>query len=152
MNKGLFFCATLLACLLTSCSTIKKTATTVDVVHGIYAYPTVADLEIKDKVEMRSSWTFRPFHIGEPNMKTVKGNLIAETLQQIDADVLLEPQVSFSKTSYGERVLQITGYPAKYKNFRKASSQELDAIKACNVPNIREKFNHSKGDMFWLVK
>ena len=60
--------------------------------------------------------------------------------------------MSFSKTSYGERVLQITGYPAKYKNFRKASSQELDAIKACNVPNIREKFNHSKGDMFWLVK
>ena len=142
--KGIFVAlASLLLC--ASCTTLKKTSTTVAVQNVVCTSPTVADLEVLDKVELRKEWNFRPFHIGEPKMAMVKGNLISESLQKLDADVLLEPQVNFSRTSYGARVLVITGYPAKYKNFHKATDKELEAIKAYPTPNKTNKLNTSGG-------
>lgn len=124
-----------------SCTTIKKTATSVDVQTGIYQYPTVADLEIHPKVEVSKTWNFIPFHWGEPSVSLAQGNLIAEIVKENNADILLEPQVIFTKTSFGERKLIITGYPASFKNFRKATESDLDALKACPPENKRTVYN-----------
>ena len=136
----------------TSCTTVKKTASTVNVQNTVCTTPTVADLEVMNKVELRKEWHFRPFHIGEPKLGTVKGNFISESLQKLDADILLEPQVSFSRTSYGPRVLIITGYPAKYKNFRKATGEDLEALNACSIPDKSEKLNASSGGLIGIFK
>ena len=51
----LFTCVTIL---FTSCSTMKKsTSTTMTVESGIYQYPTVADLDVKQKWRNKSRGT-----------------------------------------------------------------------------------------------
>lgn len=151
--KRLFFaltCCTLLV--FNSCTTITKTATTADVQTGIHQYPTVADLEVKSKVESTKTWNFRPFHIGEPSLGLAKGNLIAETLKENDADVMLEPQFIFTRTSYGERCLVLTGFPAKFKNFRRASASDLEALKTNAQPNERTHYNVARRGLLKLFK
>lgn len=152
MKKNFLLAVMASTLLCASCTTVKKTASTVNVQNIVCTSPTVADLEVMDKVELKKEWHFRPFHIGEPKLGTVKGNFISESLQKMGADVLLEPQVNFSRTSYGPRVLIITGYPAKYKNFRTATSEELEALKAYPTPNKTEKLNASSGGLIGIFK
>ncbi len=126
---------------LSSCTTLTRTASTTNVQTGVHQYPTVADLDIKDKVENTLEWNFRPFHIGEPSLTLAKGNLIAETLKKHDADILLEPQFIFTKSSFGIRRLVVTGFPAKFKDFRKATDQDLKALEAGGKTNVRTVYN-----------
>lgn len=150
MKQKLITLLAVCALVLSSCTTVKQTASTAGVETGIYQYPTVADLDIKGKVEARTTWSFRPFHVGEPKLEVAKGNLIAETLKAHDADVLLEPQVIFTRTSYGERVLTISGYPAAFKNFRKATEADIEALKATRgcPESQRTIYNVSRSNFF----
>lgn len=140
----------LLACgtlLLSSCQTVKKTATTVDVENSVSQYPAVADLDIQGKIEGTSEWGFRPFHFGEPSLELAKSNLIADLLKQHNADVLLEPQFIFEKESYGVRRLVVTGFPATYKNFRNATPADIEAAKA--FAPLREAREHMNDGGFF---
>ncbi|MDO4164426.1 MAG: hypothetical protein Q4D56_08575 [Bacteroides sp.] len=115
--------------LLTSCSTMRKsTSTTLEVSSGIYQYPTVADLQVLPKVEKEVTWNFVPFNWGQPSLDLRKQNMIADIVKENQADVFLEPQISYTKRPFGERTLVITGYPAKFKNFRKANGDDLRAL------------------------
>jgi len=132
-----------------SCSTIKKTASTADVAACINQYPVVADGEVKAKVSETVTWTWNPFKSDKFNLK--KGNLVAETLKKYDADVLLEPQFIISKKSFGERSITVTGFPVKYKSFRKATGDDLKAIEAVNEYNSTVKYNVTKGETVKMV-
>lgn len=117
------------AILLTSCSTMRKsTSTSLDVSSGVYQYPTVADLKVLPKVEKQITWNFVPFNWGQPALSLRKTNLIADIVKENQADVFLEPQITYTKKPYGERTLTITGYPAIFKDFRKANSEDLRAL------------------------
>ena len=112
-----------------SCSTIRKsTVSTVDVETSVLQYPTVADLDVMNKVEKSITWTFNPLKFEK--LSQIKTNLMADLLKEAGADVLLEPQYTFTKVSYGERTLTITGFPAKFKNFRKANADDIHALNA----------------------
>lgn len=114
---------------LSSCSTIRKSSvTTVDVETSVVQYPTVADLDVMNKAEKTLTWTFNP--LKRENLQLVKGNLMADLLREVGADVLLEPQYIYTKVPYGERTLVITGFPAKFKNFRKATDNDIKALNA----------------------
>ena len=152
MKKKNIFTLTFCLFLFASCSTIKKTATTVNVENNVVQYPTVVDLDVKEKIEATMSWNFMPFHLGEPKLDNVKGNLISETLVKYDADILLEPNFVFSKTKYEARTLIVTGYPAKYKNFRKATDNDLNAIKVCGSGNERTVHNGESNGLFGIFK
>ncbi|MGM9713174.1 MAG: hypothetical protein ACI3Y5_03525 [Prevotella sp.] len=152
MKKYFFSIAACFMLLATSCTTVTKTATTASVDNIVATYPTVADLEVKSKISQSMSWSFAPFHWGEPKLTTAKGNLVSETLKALNADVLLEAQFMFQKTSYGERTLTVTGFPATYKNFRKASDKDLDALKACGTPNEEIHYNDGCGGLFGVFK
>ena len=71
------------------------------------------------------------------SVKQRKDNLKADIVKEANADVLLEPQVTYTKTPFGKREIEITGYPATFKNFRKATSEDLEALKA--VSDSQEK-------------
>ena len=131
--------------LLSSCTTLKKTSTAVDVNNGVYQYPVVAEMTVQQKVESSMQWSFRPFHIGEPKLDVAKGNLVADVLKHYNADVLLEPQFKFTKNAFGARLLVVTGFPATYNEFRKATDADLEAIKATQVFNEKEKLNRISG-------
>lgn len=138
--------------LISSCTTVTKTATTVNVDNNITTYPTVADLDVQSKTTQSMTWNFTPFHWGEPKLSTARGNLIHEILKTNNADILLEAQFKFEKTAYGQRTLTVTGLPATYKNFRKATDKDLDAIKACKMPNERTDYNKGEGGLLKIFK
>lgn len=131
--------------LVSSCTTLKKTTTAVEVANGVYQYPVVAEMAVQEKTESTMEWSFRPFHIGEPRLETAKGNLVADVLKQQNADVLLEPQFKFTKHPFGKRLLVVTGFPATYNGFRKATDADLEAIRATNAFNEKEKLNKQLG-------
>ncbi|MBQ0141952.1 MAG: hypothetical protein KBT06_03990 [Prevotellaceae bacterium] len=136
-----------------SCTTVRKTATTVTVSSTISQYPTIADLDIIPvKKEKTYTWSWNPFK-KEPSISVIKGNLIAEILKETEADVMLEPQFIQTKVSYGERSVSVSGYVAKFKDFRKATNEDLKALEVTKgiQPNERTVYNVSKrlfGNLF----
>lgn len=129
MKKQTLFLLACIALMLTSCSTMRKsTASSTTVQSQIYQYPTVADLDVKEKVEKQVSWPYKFIKWGEPSLEVRQANLMADILKENNADVLLEPQVTFMKRPFGKRWLTITGYPAVFKDFRKATEQDLKAL------------------------
>ncbi len=151
MNKFLVLIACA-AVFFGSCTTHKQTSTTAEVQTVIQQYPTVADLDVMDKVEAKTAWSFRPFNLGEPSLSMAKGNLIAETLKEVGADVLLEPQFIFKRTPYGMRELTVTGFPAKFKNFRNATEADLKALDCVAQPNERTRYNEAGSIFSKLLK
>lgn len=130
MKKYLLFVAVAALACLSSCTTVRKTATTSPIDTKVYQYPTVADLDVKNKIEKTVEWNFVPFNLGQPSYELRKQNTIAEIVKENGVDVLLEPQISFTKVSFGKRTLVITGYPAAFKSFRNATPADLEALKA----------------------
>ena len=122
-----------------SCTTMKKsTSTTISVNSSVLQYPTVADLDVHKKAETTVKWGFVPFNWGQPPLELRQKNLTADMIKDANADILLEPQIVFTKQPYGERTLTITGYPATFKNFRKATNEDLEALKAVDKPSERK--------------
>lgn len=115
------------AALATSCTTVTNTSSVADVQPEVVQRPTVADLDVDPKrVEGHQEWKWSIFHrFTQPSLKLRKQNLVADMLRERDADVLVEPQVTYTQKLFGKRTLNITGYPARLKNFHPASSEEL---------------------------
>ncbi|MGM9694285.1 MAG: hypothetical protein ACI3YC_04680 [Alloprevotella sp.] len=146
IRKLLCSCAVALL-LFSSCTTVRRTAGVADVQAVVQQYPTVADVEVLPKAEAQKTWNFKICHWGETKLSDAKPALIAELLKEKGADVLLEPQFIFSRKSYGERVLTVTGFPAKLKNFRKATPEDLEALKV-NLPPSKKTVYKVEGPSF----
>ncbi len=118
--KKTFYAAMVLVLSLASCTTVTKTATSVDVNNTITTNST-ADLEISEK---KISYTHyskaKERKAGKKNVlrSAVKAALAANG----QADVLVAPEYEAveKRGLFGKRlkVVTVTGYPAKYKNFR----------------------------------
>lgn len=118
-----------MALTMVSCSTVRKsTADTAQVNTNVVQFPTVTDLQVLDKVEKTVYWGFTPFKTRD--LKLEKENLMYDVLKETQADVLLEPQYNFTKVPFGERRLTVTGYPARFTDFRKATEADIEALKA----------------------
>lgn len=119
MKKILLSAATFVA-LLSSCSTVVKTASTAETTSSI-ENATVADLEVApERITYRTSPSkaiqrgglANVKHAAESEALTANGN----------ADVLVEPQyiIEKKKSLFGSKItsVTVTGRPAKYRNFR----------------------------------
>lgn len=142
MNKNIILVLSVGLATLASCTTVQKTASVAEMQTKVYQYPTVADLEVLPKAETTRTWYWRP--INNPKRDIEQGNLIADMLKEKGADVLLEEQVVFKKTTLGVRELTVTGYPARLKNFRKATEQDLEALKVEKPASQRKVYNVSR--------
>lgn len=131
---------------LSSCTITQNTSVTAPVTNlEVKQYPTVADLEVNpQKVSKTEEWDFVPFNIGQPSMKIRKSNMVADILKDNDADVLLEPQTVFVKQPFGKRTLTITGFSAKFSNFRKATEEDLKALEIAGAPSAKQVYNVNK--------
>ncbi|MBR2429185.1 MAG: hypothetical protein IKB15_04315 [Alistipes sp.] len=110
---------------ITSCGTLKNSATHRDFnVNTPYAVPIIADLEVSDtKIK----------HVYIPTKDVKNGgtdNVINTAVREAltlngNADVLvgLETQIQFNSSRKVKSIV-ITGYPAKYKNFRNLDEEE----------------------------
>lgn len=128
----------MVALLFGSCTTIQKTSSTSAVDSYVLQYPTVADLEVSPtKVSRTVSWSPIFSLLSTDARKT---NTVAELLSDADADVLVEPQYIHNKSFILENTLTVSGFPAKFKNFRKATEADLKALNAgcCNLQIVSE--------------
>ena len=124
MKKLLFVMVTALA--ITSCTTVKKSATTHNVKPALSA-AVLSDLEVSNQ---KITYTYIPTgkvrRGGTANCISVAIN---EALTKHGGDVLIETQSATVERSLSHKIksVTVTGYPAKYKNFRSADEQTLKA-------------------------
>lgn len=120
--------------LLCSCSTIRMTSDSAEVKANISAYPTVADLHISpQRVSKSIKWKWNPFSTTTLSMR--KGNVKAELIREAGADILVEPEF-IQHTTWLNLLggsLTVTGYAATLENFRKATPQDIEALKAAGM-------------------
>ena len=123
MKKFLFLAAT--AFMMMSCSITKQSATYRNVgVMSPFTTPVVADLEVSNS---KIRYEYEPNNaVRRGGKDNVLNTAITRALYQNgNADVLvgLETQIKYGSGSKINSVI-ITGYPAKYKNFRTATEAE----------------------------
>lgn len=120
---------TLISVVFTSAEGRKKDqepTNTVNIETTITAVST-AELNISDKrVSKTSSWG--PKILSPTTIEQRKANLIIELCREVGADVLVDPQFTYSKRILGGGKLSVSGYPATYKNFRAMTDKEVDAF------------------------
>ncbi len=110
--------------LLTSCSVTKTgTAKSIDITGaGVIHTPVTADLEVDDQ---KASHTITLKKV--ENKTEARNTAIRELLALKNADVLVEPTYT-TETSRGKTKLTVTGWPARYVNFRKMTEEDRALI------------------------
>jgi hypothetical protein len=123
MKKVIILCAALA---LASCSTTKTgTSKTLDIYGaGVLHLPVISDLDVASN-KASHTMTLRKVE----NMKAARNLAVSELLKIENADVLVEPSFE-TETSGSKTILTVKGWPAKYKNFRTITQ---DDIKLLNV-------------------
>lgn len=123
MKKLLFTAVSALA--MTSCSFIANTST-YDRVDVVAIAPVIADLDVSD-TKVTYVYSPVPSSVSAMGKENTINTAVKEALfQNGNADVLvgLETQIKYYGTGNIESVV-VTGYPAKYTNFRSAGDNPL---------------------------
>ena len=118
--KKVFLAASVVALCLTSCTTVRKSATTIDIATKVCS-PNSAELEVSEK---RVTYKFYPEkRVRRGGLNNIKNTAVREALAENgDGDVLVDAKfdVTPRRGLMGTKVKSVivTGYPAKYKNFK----------------------------------
>lgn len=121
MNKSTIsiFAISIFAFLIASCKTTSHTTVSSDVVGPtVIQKPVVADLEVGEERVKGSSTTK-----GSATVAEAKELAILDAVTKAKVDVLVEPRFDITK-SFREISVDVSGYPAKYKNFRPMEVQD----------------------------
>ena len=118
--KKVFLAASVVALCLTSCTTVRKSATTIDIATKVCS-PNSAVLEVSEK-----RVTYKFYHekrVRRGGLNNIKNTAVREALAENgDGDVLVDAKfdVTTRRGLMGTKVKSVivTGYPAKYKNFK----------------------------------
>ncbi|MCH5335748.1 MAG: hypothetical protein J1D86_08130 [Alistipes sp.] len=122
MKKLLFVLMAALA--MTSCSTVKKTAT----IHNVKPRLEAAVLTDLDVSNQKITYTYIPTNkVRRGGAANCINTAIHEALLVNGGDVLIETQTATVEHSWTRKIksVTVTGYPAKYKNFRPADDKTL---------------------------
>jgi len=120
------------AVIFSSCE-VQKTATvkTMDITNtGVIQKPVIVDLEIQQtKIKGTASGRVGKNDVG---LEAIKNEAVKNALNASgNADVLIEPNFTITKDFSGTTV-EVTGYPAKYKNFRNIEEKDATWLEATN--------------------
>lgn len=125
--------------LTTSCSMARRvqTARSVTIDGKVTQMPTVAELDVAaQQATADTEWVNHLFK-GTTSLKTQEQELIAQILSSANADVLIEPKIAHESHRHWFRSnhrLSISGYPARYKEFRTATMEDLEKINELRHP------------------
>ena len=114
---------------MTSCSVVHKTATTRDVTAPLAA-AVISDLDVANQ---KVTYTLVPTKkVRKGGLKNCINTAISEALANNGGgDVLIETQeaIVIRTGLWGRKIksVTVTGYPAKYKNFRAADEETVKA-------------------------
>ncbi|MDE5871820.1 MAG: hypothetical protein K2H22_07755 [Muribaculaceae bacterium] len=129
------------AAMMASCSTVRMTSDSVAVDAQVSTYPTIADLHISpQRVSKSVSWSWNPFNT--TSLEARRGNIKAELIKETGADILIEPEF-VQRTSWGNLLggsLTVTGYPAVLDNFRKATPEDIEAMRGAGMLTCQDQY------------
>lgn len=114
-TKKILFFALMTTISLSSCTTVKKTATSIDVASVVQSNNT-ADLEVS---KTKITYTYKvPSKVARGGEKNAINAAVTEALKENgDANALVAPQYEIVKKKHKTKRVTVTGYPATYKNF-----------------------------------
>jgi hypothetical protein len=149
MNKFNFTIISGLVLSLMSCS-MSKSNRTVSSPHikieepVIIATPLMADMSIStEKISGKATMGFTP---GMPSpIEECKSTAVGNALVSGSADVLIEP-FYIIETTDNTVTVEVTGFPAKYKNFRKDEEKMKELTNAPNTLNTVSVSSMESGD------
>lgn len=133
--------ALLAALTLSSCSVARRVHTARSVTIGceVTQMPTVAELDVAPQpARADTAWVNHLFK-GSVPVRSQEQALVARILSEADADVLVEPKVSRKARRHWFRtdnMLTVSGYPARYKAFRTATTEDLEKIRTLRSPQV----------------
>lgn len=126
--------------LMASCTTVyytydynESTARNLEPEHVMLTTPVIADLEVSStRITHVERDAYRDiavdnFTIQPENIEGYKKIALSKAAKAHDADVLVASMIDV-QTIDGRLVITVTGFPAKYKNFRKATLQDADLM------------------------
>lgn len=126
-----------------SCSTVRMTSESTKVEAQVYSYPTIADLHVAPQRASKTvKWKWNPFNT--TSLATRRGNLKAELIQETGADILVEPEFT-QRTSWCNLAggsITVAGYPAKLDNFRKATPEDIEAMRCAGMMAGNEPYRY----------
>lgn len=113
----MLFIPAALALFLISCSTYKTyTSATSDINNSsLIEIPTLVEIEVIN--DMPVCWRSESLPKGL-GLNETKEMAVAEALQNIDGDFMLDPKFEVSFRGKKIKGIEVSGYCAKYKNFR----------------------------------
>lgn len=96
----------------------------------IITTPLVADIKIiGDKISYVEPDALKVFPLTNiQQLPQLRSMVVARATRAHNADLLVGVSFDMQTTEKGELVVTVTGYPAKYNNFRNASYEEVRAV------------------------
>lgn len=135
---------------MTSCAVLtSKSTKTMNINHtGVIQTPVMVDIDVKsNKVNGIAT--------GRNSIEILKQEAIADAIEKSGADVLVEPSFK-TETTFKSTIVNVSGYPGYYKNFRNIQPEDLKTIdnntKTAQVEkNNTLKKKRSKGAIIGVV-
>lgn len=123
MRSSLLMLVVVLAC---SCATIStRTVETMRIYGpGVIHHPVMVDLVV-DEIKVSGSVTLASARTDSEGKQLA----VAEALKQSGADVLVQPSY-FMQNDGSQTTYTVTGFPAKYKNFRPMEPADVPLVQA----------------------
>lgn len=144
MRTLILWLAAGISLILVSCTTVSSTSAVAEVDAKVVQFPTVADLDVGTQRTATVTWPWMPFNILQPSLETRQKNLMAQMISEAGADILVEPRITTKGGFFGTQSMTITGYPAKFKSFRKATATDLRALRSNISPLESRIYDVSK--------
>lgn len=121
--------------LVCSCSTTKMTvrsARTTDLPAEVSLSPTTADLNIS---ETKSEGVCKQNQNGIfLSMRDMEREAVADALAKTKADILVNPNYTYVYEDNKLSEVSVSGYPAKYANFRSTTEQDAEILYKLREP------------------
>ena len=116
----------------------ENTSRILDAESNLLVIPLVANLEVtKTKfvhVERDAFADIKVTNATISNIDKYKRMALGRATKACGADILISPNIEVV-TEDGRFVITVSGYPAKYKDFRNATAKDVELIKEANEAN-----------------
>jgi hypothetical protein len=117
--------------------------------QGVVVTPLVADMKILSQKPVEDSVTFKIFVTTIPSnqiaswVSECKKEALSVMIKKYKADAIVAPLTDVTTTSEGYMKIHISGYPAKYENFRNATAADTWMVPMYNIidKNASEPLN-----------
>ena len=140
MKKIIFIAAVVM--IASSCGSttmVTRTAKSGNLSYSAIAATVTSDLKVSETKVTGEATNPDSFFPQSEMEKTA----VADALKKVDADILIEPQYEYKRVDGKLVSVKVSGYPAKYTNFRSVTPEDVE---------INNKLKYPKQETLVIIK